>query len=174
MQSIYLGGGCFWCTEAIFNIVKGIDKVIPGYMGGEKDNPTYQEVCSGETGHAEVIQCIFDEKIISLKHVLTVFFSTHDPTQLNRQGNDIGTQYRSIIFCANKKEKEIVESFIESIRHKYDKNIVTKVEINNKFFKAESYHLDYFNRNSNTPYCQIIIKPKLLKFKKHTNKLIKS
>ncbi len=170
MQSIYLGGGCFWCTEAIFNLLKGVDKVTPGYIGGEKDNPTYQDICTGKTGHAEAIECIFNENEITLIEILSIFFSSHDPTQLNRQGNDIGTQYRSAIFCINAEQKKQVESFIQSINHMYDNKIVTEVGLNKKFFNAESYHFDYFKKNINVPYCQIIIKPKLDKFKKQFKK----
>ncbi len=174
MQSIYLGGGCFWCTEAIFNMVKGVEKVIPGYIGGKIENPTYQEICKGNTGHAEAIKCTFNEKVISLEDILSIFFFTHDPTQLNRQGNDVGSQYRSVIFCSNKKQKELVKDFIVSIKHLHENKIVTEVDINNNFFNAENYHLDYYNRNSNASYCQIIIKPKLFKFREQfKNKFIK-
>ena len=173
MQSIYLAGGCFWCTEAIFNYLSGVKKVVPGYIGGETDNPTYNEVCRGGTGHAEAIECNFDEKIISLNDILEVFFSTHDPTQLNRQGNDIGTQYRSAIFCTSKKQKDEVEGFINIIRLNYEKKIVTEINNKSPFFIAEDYHLNYFKNNRNAPYCQIIIKPKLSKLKLiHASKCI--
>ena len=164
MQSIYLGGGCFWCTEAIFKKVKGVKSVTPGYIGGRTNNPTYEEVCNGNTGHVEVIECNFDDKYIGLNDILNIFFSTHDPTQLNRQGNDIGTQYKSAIFCTNESQKIQVEDFIKSIEHLFSKKIVTQVSLSNNFFKAEDYHLNYYNLNMNAPYCQIIIKPKLLKF----------
>lgn len=173
MESIYLGGGCFWCTEAVFKIVRGVEKVTPGYIGGKTKNPTYKEVCAGNSGHAEVIECIFDEKIINLNEILEIFFATHDPTQLNRQGNDIGTHYRSSVFCINNKQKEFVEDFIKKINHLYDNKIVTEVSLNNAFFCAEDYHLDYYSKNHNAGYCQVIIKPKLLKFsQKFKNKLI--
>ena len=164
MQSIYLGGGCFWCTEAIFKKVKGVKSVTPGYIGGRTNNPTYEEVCNGNTGHVEVIECNFDDKYIGLNDILNIFFSTHDPTQLNRQGNDIGTQYKSAIFCTNESQKIRVEDFIKSIEHLFSKRIVTQVSLSNNFFKAEDYHFNYYNLNMNAPYCQIIIKPKLLKF----------
>ncbi len=171
MQSIYLAGGCFWCTEAIFNQVKGINKIIPGYIGGKTPNPTYNMICNGNTGHAEAIECNFDEKIISLDDILEIFFSTHDPTQLNGQGNDIGTQYRSAIFCSTKLQKNKVDKFINSIQSNYVKKIVTEVKYGETFFKAEEYHFDYFKKNSNAPYCEIVIKPKLEKFKLiHGNK----
>ena len=171
MQSIYLAGGCFWCTEAIFNQVKGINKIIPGYIGGKTLNPTYNMICNGNTGHAEAIECNFDEKIISLDDILEIFFSTHDPTQLNGQGNDIGTQYRSAIFCSTKLQKNKVDKFINSIQSNYVKKIVTEVKYGETFFKAEEYHFDYFKKNSNAPYCEIVIKPKLEKFKLiHGNK----
>jgi peptide-methionine (S)-S-oxide reductase len=171
MQSIYLAGGCFWCTEAIFNQVKGINKIIPGYIGGKTPNPTYNMICNGNTGHAEAIECNFDEKVISLDDILEIFFSTHDPTQLNGQGNDIGTQYRSAIFCSTKLQKNKVDKFINSIQSNYVKKIVTEVKYGETFFKAEEYHFDYFKKNSNAPYCEIVIKPKLEKLKLiHGNK----
>ena len=171
MQSIYLAGGCFWCTEAIFNQVKGINKIIPGYIGGKTLNPTYNMICNGNTGHAEAIECNFDEKIISLDDILDIFFSTHDPTQLNGQGNDIGTQYRSAIFCSTKLQKNEVDKFINRIQSNYVKKIVTEVKYGETFFKAEEYHFDYFKKNSNAPYCEIVIKPKLEKLKLiHGNK----
>ena len=171
MQSIYLAGGCFWCTEAIFNQVKGISKIVPGYIGGKTPNPTYNMICTGNTGHAEAIECSFDEKIISLNDILEIFFSTHDPTQLNRQGNDVGTQYRSAIFCSSKLQKNLVDKFIDSIQENYANKIVTEVKYGEIFFKAEEYHFDYFKKNSNAPYCEIIIKPKLEKLKLiHGNK----
>ena len=174
MQSIYLAGGCFWCTEAIFNRIKGIKNILPGYIGGKIPHPTYNMVCSGDTGHAEAIECKFDEKIISLNDILEIFFSTHDPTQLNGQGNDIGTQYRSAIFCTSKLQKNNVDKFIRSIQSNYVKKIVTEVKYGEIFFKAEEYHIDYFEKNSNAPYCDIIIKPKLAKLKLiHGNKCIK-
>tara|TARA_Y100001970_G_C14208695_1_gene845623 strand:- start:1221 stop:1685 length:465 start_codon:yes stop_codon:yes gene_type:complete len=154
-------------------MVIGVEKVVPGYIGGITKNPTYQEICKGHTGHAEAILCSYDEKKIILEDILDIFFSTHDPTQLNRQGNDIGTQYRSAIFCINNKQKSIVNSFIDGINHLHDNKIVTEVEINNNFFVAENYHFDYFNRNSENAYCQVVINPKLLKFKnKYKNKII--
>ena len=170
MQSIYLGGGCFWCTEAIFKMVKGVNNVLPGYIGGNIINPSYQEVCSGESGHAEAVECVFNETIIDLKEVLDIFFSTHDPTQLNRQGNDVGTQYRSAIFCKNNDQKAKVENFIKELQGSYEKPIVTEVTINNDFFHAENYHIDYYNKNKNVPYCQLVIKPKLYKFQQKYKK----
>ena len=165
MQSIYLGGGCFWCTEAIFKMVKGVEKVTPGYIGGNTSNPTYEEVCSGNSGHAEAIECIFNEDLISIKDILNIFFSTHDPTQLNKQGNDVGSQYRSAVFCKNNNQKVTVENFINEIQSFYQKKIVTEVILNSNFFKAEVYHIDYYRKNTNAPYCQFVIKPKLEKFK---------
>ena len=138
MQSIYLAGGCFWCTEAIFKSLKGVTKVMPGYIGGETSEPTYNIVCSGNSGHAEAVECYFDEKIISLNDILEVFFATHDPTQLNRQGNDIGTQYRSAIFCSSKTQKAEVESFIKSINPDYDNKIVTEVHSIKLFIKLKN------------------------------------
>jgi peptide-methionine (S)-S-oxide reductase len=173
MQSIYLAGGCFWCTEAIFKSLKGVTNVMPGYIGGETSDPTYNIVCTGHSGHAEAIECYFDERIIGLNDILEIFFVTHDPTQLNRQGNDIGTQYRSAIFCSSKSQKAEVESFIKSINPNYDNKIVTEVHDNKTFYKAEEYHCDYYKKNINAPYCEIIIKPKLLKLKNMHGNLYK-
>ena len=170
MESIYLAGDCFWCTEAIFKSLKGVTRVIPGYIGGETSEPTYNAVCSGHSGHAEAVECYFDEKIISLNDILEVFFATHDPTQLNRQGNDVGTQYRSAIFCKNNDQKAKVENFIKELQGNYEKPIVTEVTINNDFFHAENYHIDYYNKNKNVPYCQLVIKPKLYKFQQKYKK----
>ena len=166
MKSIFLAGGCFWCTEAVFSMVKGVEKVIPGYIGGKIDNPNYQMVCNGNTGHAEAIKCIFNELIISLDEILNIFFLTHDPTQLNKQGNDVGTHYRSAIFCKDKEQFNEVEKFMRSIQNRYDDKIVTEVSLNDKFYNAETYHFNYYANNKNAPYCQIVIKPKIEKLKK--------
>lgn len=166
MKSIFLAGGCFWCTEAVFSMVKGVEKVIPGYIGGKIDNPNYQMVCNGNTGHAEAIKCIFNELIISLDEILNIFFLTHDPTQLNKQGNDVGTHYRSAIFCKDKEQFNEVEKFMRSIQNRYDGKIVTEVKLNDKFYNAETYHFNYYANNKNAPYCQIVIKPKIEKLKK--------
>ncbi len=166
-SKIYLAGGCFWCTEAIFNRVEGVKKVIPGYIGGNLKNPSYKEVCSGKTGHAEAISLEFDKNIILLDKLLLIFFQTHDPTQLNRQGNDFGTQYRSAIFYTDIKQKKITENIIKKLSQSIYKNkeIVTKIELAKDFFEAEKEHVNYYDLNSNQPYCQVVINPKLEKLK---------
>ena len=166
-SKIYLAGGCFWCTEAIFNRVEGVKKVIPGYIGGNVKNPSYKEVCSGITGHAEAISLEFDKNIISLDKLLLIFFQTHDPTQLNRQGNDFGTQYRSAIFYTDIKQKKITENIIKKLSESIYKNkeIVTKIELAKDFFEAEKEHINYYDLNSNQPYCQVVINPKIQKLK---------
>ena len=166
-SKIYLAGGCFWCTEAIFTRVEGVKKVIPGYIGGNIKNPSYKEVCSGITGHAEAISLEFDKNIISLDKLLLIFFQTHDPTQLNRQGNDFGTQYRSAIFYTDIKQKKITENIIKKLSQSIYKNkeIVTKIELAKDFFEAEKEHINYYDLNSNQPYCQVVINPKIQKLK---------
>ena len=166
-SKIYLAGGCFWCTEAIFNRVEGVKKVIPGYIGGNVKNPSYKEVCSGRTGHAEAVYLEFDKNIISLDKLLLIFFQTHDPTQLNRQGNDFGTQYRSAIFYTDIKQKKITENIIKKLSESIHKNkeIVTKIELAKDFFEAEKEHINYYDLNSNQPYCQVVINPKIQKLK---------
>jgi len=161
-----LAGGCFWCTEAVFQRLKGINSLLPGYMGGHTENPTYEEVCTGRTGHAEVIQIDYNEDELSFQDLLGVFFKTHDPTTLNRQGNDIGTQYRSEIFYHNDLQKDEAERFIAGLTAEgvFDKPIVTKVSPAREFFEAEDYHTNYFLRNPNQPYCVAVVKPKVDKF----------
>lgn len=163
METATLAGGCFWCTEAIFKRLKGIISVLPGYSGGEKPNPTYDEVCSGTTGHAETIQVTFDPKIISFEKLLEVFFHLHDPTTPNQQGADIGPQYRSEIFYHNENQKEVAEKSKEKLDKSgtYSKPIVTKITPFTDFYKAEDYHLNYYERNKSAPYCQIVIDPKI-------------
>ena len=166
-SEIYFAGGCFWCTEAIFKRVEGVKKVIPGYIGGSIKNPSYKEVCSGKTGHAEAVYLEFDNKIISLDKLLLIFFQTHDPTQLNRQGNDVGTQYRSAIFYTDLKQKKDIENIMKKITKLIfkKKEIVTKIELAKEFFQAEKEHINYYDLNSSEPYCQIIINPKIQKLK---------
>ena len=163
-----LGGGCFWCTEAIYSELKGVVDVKPGYSGGTTKNPTYKEVCTGETGHAEVIQITFDPNIISFAEILEVFFMTHNPTSLNRQGNDVGTQYRSVIFYHSEKQKEVAEKVVKLFTDEkvYDQPIVTEITAFEKFYEAEDYHKNYFARNKNEGYCQFVIIPKIDKFRK--------
>ena len=160
-----LAGGCFWCIEAVFSIIKGVEKVSPGYTGGHVPNPTYEQVSTGTTGHAEAAQITFDSAVISYKEILEIFFGSHDPTTLNRQGPDVGTQYRSAIFYHNEKQKEIALEVISELTKEgiWDSPIVTKVEPLRMFYPAETYHKDYYKLHPNAPYCQAVITPKLLK-----------
>jgi len=164
-DTITFGGGCFWCMEALFQRLKGVTSVTSGYSGGKVANPTYEEVCTGATNHAEVVQITYNPKEIKLADMLDVFFALHDPTTLNRQGNDVGTQYRSVIFYRNEKQKEVVEDVITRYTREkvFEKPIVTKVEPFTAFYKAEDYHQNYYNGNSEQPYCRIVIMPKLRK-----------
>lgn len=170
------GGGCFWCTEAVFKMLKGIKKVTPGYSGGKTENPTYLDVGAGMTDHAEVIQIEFDPSLISFRDLLTVFFGTHDPTTPNRQGNDVGTQYRSVIFYTNESQKTEAENFIYEINDSSTggKTIVTEVTKFEKFYPAEGYHQDYYAKNPTNRYCEIIINPKLQKVQEKFADLLKS
>ncbi|RPD98619.1 peptide-methionine (S)-S-oxide reductase [Aureibaculum marinum] len=168
------GNGCFWCTEAIFQQLKGVSSVEAAYAGGNVKNPTYKEVCTGTTGHAEVLRIVFDPKIISYSELLEVFFSTHDPTTLNRQGADVGTQYRSVIFYHNDEQKKAAEAMITALEKEnvFDDPIVTEVTALNNYYPAENYHQNYYNNNKNEGYCRAVINPKLEKFKKqYKNKL---
>lgn len=172
-ETITLGGGCFWCVEAVFQRVKGVENVVSGYSGGQIANPTYREVTSGLTGHAEVVQVSFDPKVISLEKILEVFFKTHDPTTLNRQGADVGTQYRSVIFYHNDKQQKIAQNIIKRLTEEkiWDNPIVTELSPLKAFYRAEDYHQNYFNRNPAQGYCQFVIVPKLDKFKKVFNEV---
>jgi peptide-methionine (S)-S-oxide reductase len=169
------GAGCFWCTEAVFQNLKGVQKVVSGYMGGHTRNPTYQEVCNGDTGHAEVIQVDYDPDIISFSELLLVFFKTHDPTTLNRQGNDMGTQYRSVVFYQDQDQKSDVHTMIDKLTQElvFDRPIVTEVSPVTDFYEAEDYHQNYFNLNSDKPYCAFVIQPKLTKFTKEFKEKIR-
>lgn len=163
------GGGCFWCTESVFKQLKGVKQVVSGYAGGTIEYPTYQQVCTGKTGHAEVIQVTFDPETISYRELLEVFFATHDPTTLNRQGNDVGTQYRSVIFYHNEEQKGIAEQLIKEydLSGIFPNPIVTTLEPFTVFFKAEDYHQNYFERNPYQAYCRAVIPPKLKKLRTH-------
>jgi len=174
-ETITLGGGCFWCTEAVFEELKGVEKVESGYSGGTVANPTYEEVSSGETGHAEVSQITFDRKVISLKDILGVFFTVHNPTTLNRQGNDAGTQYRSVIFYRDAEQKAAAQQAIKDIAAAkiWGGPIVTEVTPFKAFYKAEDYHQEYFRLHGSQPYCQVIIAPKVAKFRDHFRSLLK-
>ena len=167
MESIVLGGGCFWCTEAVFSEVRGVEKVESGYSGGTVPNPTYEEVCTGRTGHAEVVKVSFDPSEISLADILEIFFDVHDPTSLNRQGEDVGTQYRSAIFYYNDAQKETIDRVVQNMKNsgKYRRPIVTSVEKFKAFYPSEEYHHNYYNRNGSAPYCRAVISPKLQKFR---------
>lgn len=167
-EILTLGGGCFWCTEAILLQLKGVQSVVSGYAGGQSKNPTYEQVCTGKTGHAEVVQVTFDNEILSLHDLLIVFFTLHNPTTLNRQGNDVGTQYRSAIFFANDEQKNTTEAVMREITEQkvWDAPLVTTLEPFTEFFPAEDYHQNYFAENKNQPYCQIVIAPKVAKLRK--------
>jgi len=168
LDTIYFGAGCFWCVEAIFQQVNGVEDVTPGYCGGTTKNPTYNEVCSGKTGHAEVAKIVFNPSIVDLAHLLEVFWKTHDPTTLNRQGNDIGTQYRSAIFFVKDSHKDEVLKFKDELISEkvWDQPIVTQVEKIDVFYPAEDYHHNYYNNNKSQGYCQFVIQPKIEKYKK--------
>ena len=177
MEVATLGGGCFWCIEAAFDEIKGVVNVESGYSGGTAASPTYEQVCTGTTGHAEVVQVTFDPSIISFKEILEIFFTTHDPTTRNRQGSDVGTQYRSVIFYYNEKQKEVAEQVIAELEAEklWDSSIVTQVEPFKKFYNAEDYHRGYFGRHPEAGYCKVVIAPKIAKLrKKYREKLKKS
>ena len=167
-QTATFGAGCFWCIEACFKDLKGVVSVVPGYAGGHQKDPTYKEVCGGQTGHAEVAQVIFDPAIISYEALLEAFWFVHDPTQLNRQGNDIGTQYRSVIFYHNEEQKNLAQQYLKrlSAEKVWDAPIVTEIVAINNYYEAEDYHHNYFENNPGNPYCQSVVRPKVEKFKK--------
>lgn len=176
IETITLGSGCFWCTEAFFQRLKGVVKVTSGYSGGFVDNPTYEQVCDKTTGHAEVCQVLFDTTKISLDEILSVFWKTHDPTTLNQQGNDIGPQYRSVVFFHNKHQEDLAKKYINELNaaKAWPNPVVTTVEAFEKFYAAENYHQNYYNNNKNQGYCRYVIGPKLEKFEKvFADKLIK-
>jgi peptide-methionine (S)-S-oxide reductase len=163
---IVLGGGCFWCTEAVFSMIAGVVKVTSGYAGGPEENPTYEEVCTGETGHAEVVEIEYDPGKVKLEKILEIFFETHDPTSLDRQGNDTGTQYRSIILYTTEEQREGIEEFIRKIQGRYNGRIVTEVKKLQSFYPAEPYHQRYFEKNPDKAYCMVVISPKVEKVKR--------
>jgi methionine-S-sulfoxide reductase len=168
LETITLGGGCYWCVEAVYENLRGVQSVVSGFAGGTTINPSYEAVSSGQTGHAECVQIAYDPKVTSLDEIFKVFFSVHDPTTLNRQGADEGTQYRSVIFYQNDEQKKAAQNIIAALQKAkvFDKPIVTTVESLKKFYKAENYHQDYFAKNPNQPYCQLVVKPKVEKFEK--------
>ena len=168
MKTLIFGGGCFWCTEAIFKYVSGVEDVVPGYIGGTTLNPTYEEVCTGKTGHAEAVKISYDETKTTLSELLKIFFKTHDPTTRNRQGNDTGTQYRSVIFYDDENQLNFLEYYIQTLDSSdtYDSKIVTTLEKKKEFFIAEEYHHNYFEKNPFNGYCNVVVRPKVEKFRK--------
>ncbi len=175
MEVATFAGGCFWCTEAVFLEIKGVEKVVSGYIGGKTKNPTYKDICTGETGHAEAIQITFNPNEVAYEDLLEIFFGTHDPTTLNRQGADVGTQYRSEIFYHSEAQKVKAENYIQLLEKEklYDKKIVTKVSSATVFYPAEDYHQNYYNQNSSQGYCQMVIAPKLEKLRKYYKSKLK-
>jgi peptide-methionine (S)-S-oxide reductase len=176
LEQATLGGGCFWCVEAVYQDVKGVERVVSGYAGGSVDNPTYQQICTGRTGHAEVVQITFDPDVISFEQILYIFWRTHDPTTLNRQGADSGTQYRSVIFYHDDTQRAIAEKSL----HETDASdlwrnpIVTEISPLTRFYQAEGYHQNYFVDNPSQPYCQVVINPKVSKFRKEFKQMLKT
>ena len=168
-ETAVLGNGCFWCTEAIFQLLEGVLSVKSGYSGGKTENPDYKSVCTGHTGHAECLEIIFNPARISFRDLLQVFFDTHDPTTLNRQGNDVGTQYRSVIFFMNEEQETMARSYIKELDENgsYTKPVVTTIEKFTRFYPAEQYHQNYFLENGTAPYCQFVVRPKVDKFKRN-------
>ncbi|MBL4708901.1 MAG: peptide-methionine (S)-S-oxide reductase MsrA [Flavobacteriales bacterium] len=176
MKKATFGSGCFWCVEAIYQQLKGVKTVLPGYSGGAVKNPTYEEVCTGGTKHAEVIHLEYDENEISFQELLEIFFKTHDPTTLNRQGEDIGTQYRSVIFPHSKEQQIIAEKTIKLLEHEnvFNRPIITSIEAFEVFYEAEDYHKNYFSNNPEKAYCSAVVRPKVEKFKRVFNERLKS
>ncbi|MBF4507097.1 peptide-methionine (S)-S-oxide reductase MsrA [Flavobacterium sp. JLP] len=168
LETITVGGGCYWCVEAVYENLNGVKSVVSGFSGGKVANPTYEEVCTGTTGHAEVVQITYDKNVTDINEIFQVFFTVHDPTTLNRQGADVGTQYRSVIFYKNEEQKKAAESIIAELNKAkvYNSPIVTKVEPFKVFYKAEDYHQNYYANNKSQPYCKMVIQPKLEKFEK--------
>ena len=174
-QRAIFAGGCFWCTEAVFNRLEGVLSVRSGYTGGQIRNPAYREICSGRTGHAEAVEIVYDENVISFRGLLEIFFATHDPTTLNQQGNDVGTQYRSAVFYLDEPQKQQAEAFIEMLEEEgvFHSKIVTEVSPAGEFFEAEEYHQDYYELHHEQPYCRVIIDPKLKKLKEYYSHKLK-
>ncbi len=172
LETVAFGGGCFWCTEAVFESLKGVTSVLPGYAGGSVPNPTYEQVCTGETGHAEVLRVEFDPAVVAFDDLLTVFFATHDPTTLNRQGNDIGTQYRSVVFYTTRAQKAAAEAFVSKLNEE-GKKVVTEIAPLPAFYPAEAYHRQYFQNNPDKAYCRLVINPKMDKLRDRFRALLK-
>lgn len=175
MKEAIFGGGCFWCVEAVFQQLKGVERLASGYMGGKIKNPTYREICSGLTGHAEVVKITYDETVISFKDLLEVFWETHDPTTLNRQGNDVGTQYRSVIFYIDQDQKELALKYKQKLNEDkaFDNPVVTEISEASEFYIAEEAHQNYYNENTEQPYCSFIVKPKVDKVKRVFSEMLK-
>lgn len=168
MEKATFGGGCFWCTEAVFDRIEGVESIVSGYSGGHVANPTYEQVCGGETGHAEVVQLSFDPTVIAYREILEIFFATHDPTTQDRQGNDVGTQYRSIVFAHDEEQERVARELIEALDadQVFEAPVVTQVERLDRFWRAEDGHQEYFAQNSEQPYCTFVIAPKVAKMRK--------
>jgi len=175
-EKIYFGGGCFWCTEAVFQNLRGVMSVTPGYSGGTKTKRSYSDVSGGDTGHAEVVEVVYNPKEIAFSDLLTIFFATHDPTSLNKQGADVGTQYRSAIFYTNEEQKKMAEKFLEDINNSSTggKKVVTEIAQFRAFYEASEEHKEYYRKNSRNSYCQLVINPKLEKVQKNFSELLKS
>lgn len=173
LETFIVGGGCFWCIEAIFQQIEGVEKVVSGYAGGDcPGTPTYREVCSGRTGHAEVVKASYDPSIIAYEELLVIFMTSHDPTTLNQQGGDVGSQYRSVIYYENAEQKEIAEEVVKQLEPYFDKTITTEISATEVFHQAEDRHQDYYNQNNSEGYCTAVITPKLAKLRKmHGEKL---
>lgn len=163
-ERLVLGGGCFWCTEGVFSNVKGVLSAISGYTGGQRANPSYESICTGATGHAEIVDILYDVDTVSLSELLDIFFVIHDPTTLNQQGADRGTQYRSVIYYENEKQQSFIEDYIQNIQEKFSDKIITEVSELEEVYEAEEYHQNYYKLNSSAGYCQAVIAPKLQKF----------
>ncbi len=174
LERVVFGGGCFWCTEAVFKMLKGVTEVTSGYSGGQKENPTYEEVCSGNFGYVEVVSIYFDPAVIKFEDLLTVFFASHNPTEKNRQGGDVGIQYASVVFYTTEEQKNATIDFINNLnKTEFGDKIVTEVKPLVNFYDAENYHKDYYQRNQEAPYCQLVINPKLEKVQKRFSDLLK-
>ena len=175
IEQATLGGGCFWCIDVLFQKLRGVKKVVPGYAGGNTENPSYEVICSGKSGHAEVIQIYFDPQVVTYRELIEIFFTVHDPTTLNRQGNDVGTQYRSVVFYHNDNQKILAEEVMDNIGREgiWNNPLVTEISALDNFYPAEKYHQNYYNENTEQPYCQFVIAPKVAKFRKmYLDKLI--
>jgi peptide-methionine (S)-S-oxide reductase len=175
-ETVTLGGGCFWCLDAVFRDLKGVEEVVSGYSGGGVPNPTYEQVCTAETGHAEVIQITFNPKVVTLRELLRVFFTLHDPTTKDKQGNDVGPQYRSVVFYRDEEQKKVAEEVIAEVEREVwgVGKVVTELKPFEAFYKAEDYHQDYYKKNPWQPYCLVVIRPKVAKLRKHYLQMLKA